>query len=250
LPSTYTSGFYARRAARISRSADALVPTLVALFSPRSVVDVGCGDGTWLRAFAGSGSEVAGMDGPWVPKERLQIPEQQFVPVDLGKAPLPFAVRLPRSRYDLLISLEMLEHVAPERSDPLVDLIASLSDTLIVSAAAPDQGGTHHVNEQWPDYWTSKFRDRGYEPYDFLRYSIWTDERIAPWYRQNVIGYFRGGIPDAVRKFAQQGLDGLLEKPLPLCHPGVFGAKLGRFRHALRNPLGFAFAELKRRREA
>lgn len=249
MPGIYKSKFYARRALRIARSAEALVPTLAGLFEPGSVVDVGCGDGTWLRAFASRGSEVVGLDGPWVPRGQLQIDEKDFVPVDLGKAPLPYAVTLPRDRYDLLISLEMLEHVDADRADALVDLICSLSDRLIISAAAPDQGGTHHVNEQWPAYWVGKFRERGYEPIDFLRYAIWNDDRIAPWYRQNVIGYFRGEVPEAVREFARRGLDGLLEKPLPLCHPGVFGEKLGRFRRALRNPVGLALAELRRRRE-
>jgi SAM-dependent methyltransferase len=246
---SYTDSFYARRAERIERSAKALVPVLVELFAPWSVVDVGCGDGTWLRSFAGRGIEVAGMDGPWVPKRRLRIDEQHFFPIDLGKAPLPYAIELPRVRYDLLISLEVLEHVQAERGDALVDLMTSLSDTLVVSAAAPDQGGTRHVNERWPDYWAAKFRTRGFEPFDFLRYAVWNDERIAPWYRQNVIGYFRSGVPDAVREFAERGLNGLLEYPLPLCHPGVFGEKLGRFRRALRNPIGLVIAELKRRRE-
>lgn len=246
----YSDRFYARRAARIARSAEALVPTLVDLFRPGSVVDVGSGDGTWLRAFSRRGSEVAGMDGPWVPRRHLQIDEGDFFPIDLGKAPLPYALSLPRPRYDLLISLEVLEHVDPERGDALVDLICSLSDTLIISAAAPDQGGTRHVNERWPDYWVTKFQDRGYKPFDFLRYSIWNDERIAPWYRQNVIGYFRGEVPQRVREFAQRGMDRLLEQPLPLCHPGVFGEKLGRFRRALRNPVAFAFDELRRRSQA
>lgn len=249
MPTKYSNNFYARRAARIARSAEALVPTLVELLGPKSVVDVGCGDGTWLRVFAESGSEVAGIDGPWVPQEHLRIDGQEFVPVDLGKASLPYQVALPQKRYDMLISFEMLEHVDEARGEALVDLLCSLSDTLIVSAAAPHQGGTHHVNEQWPDYWVSKFRERGYKPYDFLRYSIWNDERIAPWYRQNIIGYFRGDVPETVQAFARRGVEGLMEQPLALCHPGVFGHKLGIFRSALRNPFGTALAEIRRRRQ-
>lgn len=55
------------------------------------------------------------------------------------------------------------------------------------SAAAPYQGGVHHVNEQWPAYWAAKFAARDFRCFDFLRWRIWDDRRIATWYRQNLL---------------------------------------------------------------
>lgn len=244
----YTKRFYDRRETRIIRSADALVPLVTSLLQPRSVIDIGCANGIWLDAFQRHGvKHVIGIDGPWVPRDRLLIDEDRFVTCDLGKAPLPYHLELPRKRYDMLLSLELLEHLVDDRADAMVDLMCSLSDVLIVSAAVPHQGGTGHVNEQWPDHWVSRFASRGYLACDFLRFACWTDDRIAPWYRQNVIGYFRGDVPEQIGAFAKRSLERMIEHPLPLCHPGVFSYKLGKLRSWIRNPLAMGLRELRRR---
>jgi hypothetical protein len=251
MKNSYSPDFYTRREARVARSADALVPEVVKLLRPRSVVDIGCANGLWLRSFAENGVELTrGVDGPWVPRNKLRIAQESFAEYDLGKASLPYAPPLPETRYDLLISFELLEHLPGDRADALVDLMCSLSDTLLVSAAVPHQGGTGHVNEQWPDYWGARFSERGFVACDFLRPAVWNDERVAPWYRQNVIGYFRGGVPAHVREFARSHVDRLIDEPLPLCHPGVFSYKLGKMHSWLANPARMALREWKRRRQA
>ncbi len=245
----YSQQFYTRRADRAARSAQALVPMIVNLIGPSSVIDIGCGDGIWPSVFRAEGVATAiGLDGPWVPASSLRIDESDFVRFDLGSAPIPFQPPLPHARFDLAMSLELAEHLDEARANAFADLMASLSDTLLISAAAPHQGGTGHVNERWPDYWAEMFRARGYKPFDFLRYALWTDERIAPWYRQNLIGYFRGEIPEAVQRFGEVSLQGLLERPLPLCHPGVFSHKLGKLRGWLKHPIATGLAEYRRLR--
>jgi ribosomal protein L11 methylase PrmA len=50
-----------------------VVPELIKMFQPKSVLDVGCGTGTWLRSFIESGvNDVAGMDGDFVNRSLLQ----------------------------------------------------------------------------------------------------------------------------------------------------------------------------------
>ena len=51
----------------------------------------------------------------------------------------------------------------------------------------PYQGGTGHVNEQWPNYWIEQFAQRGYIAVDYIRKRIWDDEAIPWWYRQNIL---------------------------------------------------------------
>jgi hypothetical protein len=48
------------------------------------------------------------------------------------------------------------------------------------------QGGTHHVNEQWPAYWQDLFERQGYRMLDLIRREIWTNPEIQFWYRQNI----------------------------------------------------------------
>src|SRR5262245_639668 len=47
-------------------SAVAIVPLVMELIAPKSVVDVGCGLGPWLATFARHGvSDFLGLDGEW-----------------------------------------------------------------------------------------------------------------------------------------------------------------------------------------
>ena len=54
----------------------------------------------------------------------------------------------------------------------------------------PGQGGTNHINEQRPFYWSSLFRNENFEVVDLLREMIWDDVRIPYWYRQNILLFF------------------------------------------------------------
>src|SRR5579862_7677957 len=64
-------------------SARVIVPRMLRLCSPKamhSIVDVGCGLGTWLRVFRESGvPEILGIDGDYVDRESLEIPGSSFV---------------------------------------------------------------------------------------------------------------------------------------------------------------------------
>lgn len=246
--SSYSADFYQRREQRVAASAAALVPLLVKLLKPRSVIDVGCANGLWLEACHRNGvASLHGIDGPWVPRDRLAAAGVCFVERDLARTPLPYQLADAGARFDLLLSLELLEHLPEKRADAMVDAMCALSDVLVVSAAVPHQGGTGHINEQWPGYWRQRFAARGFVACDFLRLACWNDARIAPWYRQNVMGYFRSKVPDEIREFALQHAMRLVDEPLPLCHPGVFSYKLGKLRSTLRNPLAAGWLELRKR---
>jgi hypothetical protein len=58
---------------------------------------------------------------------------------------------------------------------------------VLFSAAIPFQGGTGHLNEQWPSYWAALFARHGYLAYDPIRPTIWRDQQVAWWYRQNIL---------------------------------------------------------------
>jgi SAM-dependent methyltransferase len=169
-------------------SAQRVAPILCDLLQPKSVVDVGCGVGVWLACFLQSGvNDVSGIDGEWVPRERLQIPETCFNSADLTN-PTAVVISRPR-RFDLVLSLEVAEHLPHSTSDQFIDLLTSLGDLVCFSAAIPGQGGYEHVNEQWQSYWAEKFAARGYAAFDLLRPRIGGDDQVAWFYRQNVIIY-------------------------------------------------------------
>ena len=147
-----------------------------------SVCDVGCGDGTWLRVFRDEGvANIVGIDGEYVTRYLLQIPVADFQPMDLRQE-----VRLQRS-FDLVISLEVAEHLSEDRPVGFVEDLTRLTPVVLFSAANPGQGGRDHVNEQWQTYWTAIFADNDYIVCDVIRPKIWRNRRIAYWYRQNTL---------------------------------------------------------------
>ncbi|MCI2398184.1 class I SAM-dependent methyltransferase [Aliiroseovarius subalbicans] len=158
----------------------------------RSVVDVGCGVGTWLATAKSLGAtNIKGYDGPWVDKAALVIHLDEFRVCDLN-------IQLPDvERSDLVISLEVAEHLRPERAETLVEDYCRLSDIVLFSAAIPGQGGAGHINERWQSYWAELFDRRGYDALDVLRPYLWGDKNIAWWYRQNMLLYVRRGSQSA-----------------------------------------------------
>jgi cyclopropane fatty-acyl-phospholipid synthase-like methyltransferase len=154
----------------------------------RSVIDVGCGQGTWLAVFREHGLEdVWGVDGDHVDRGQLEIPAEQFQAADLTH---PLTVN---RRFDLVVSLEVAEHLPAGCADDFIESLTRLGPAVLFSAAIPYQGGACHVNEQWPSYWTKRFQDRGYEPVDCLRRHVWEDARVEWWYAQNVLLYAERG---------------------------------------------------------
>src|SRR3954464_11780354 len=110
----------------LTRSADVIVPIVMAHFSPRRVIDLGCGAGDWLDAFLRHGAkDVHGYDGAWVPASSLKIPAASFTAID-------FHVALPQvSRCDLAVSLEVAEHVDGPTAVKCVEFLCRASDVVL-----------------------------------------------------------------------------------------------------------------------
>ncbi len=196
----YDQTFYAGQRDGSLQSARAIIPLLLSHLSIHSVVDVGCGVGPWLKAFQENGiSYVTGYDGEYVDTSTLAIDAKNFKVMDLST---DFV--LPR-KADLAISLEVAEHLPSKSGDHLVQQLVSAAPIVLFSAAIPGQGGTGHINEQWQDYWRSKFDSFGYHPIDAIRPHIWGGNDVEVWYQQNIILYCKDGYLPS----------GNLLKPLP-----------------------------------
>lgn len=168
------------------KSSLAIVPIIQDLVNPSSVVDIGCGIGQWLSLFVKNGiKDVIGVDSADVPQELLKIHKNKFIAADLKK---PLSIS---RKFDLVISLEVAEHLPKEKEDIFINSLTNLGDIVLFSAAIPSQGGTHHVNEQWQDYWQNKFHQRGYVPIDIIRPKIWDNNEIIYNYCQNIIIYVK-----------------------------------------------------------
>jgi SAM-dependent methyltransferase len=210
----YTAKFY-RELESTRESAAQILPIVLELVKPASIVDVGCGIGDWLAVAAERGvQDFLGIDGSWVKQTQLVIPKEKFTEHDLT-TPL----NLDR-RFDLALSLEVAEHLPAAATRIFVESLCRSADVILFSAAIPGQGGRHHVNEQWPDYWADLFQEFGYGCYDCLRPRIWNDPRIAWYYAQNCLIFARPARPAL----------GTPARPLPLVHPILWSTQIAHLK--------------------
>ncbi len=179
-----------------------------------SVLDIGCGTGTWLSVANELGvNEILGVDGVDLSEGDLKIPVKNFIKCDLT-APINLS-----KKFDLLLCLEVAEHLPKEAAKTLIDTLTGHSDFIVFSAAIPGQDGQNHLNEQWPDYWQKLFLSNGYYPSEILRDHFWNNKEIDWWYRQNIIIY----SPKTVLSHLNLKLS---EEVKSMVHPELFNLKL------------------------
>ncbi|MFI5329502.1 MAG: methyltransferase domain-containing protein [Desulfobaccales bacterium] len=191
----YSNDFYENRVKYTLDSAKEIIPIIIGLIKPKSVVDVGCGTGEWLSIFKQYGvTTVLGIDGDYVTPKNLKISDQEFLPFDLKKP-----LRLERES-DLVISVEVAEHLPPECAEMFIESLTRLGPIILFSAAIPFQSGLHHLNEQWPDYWEELFRKQNYQVIDCIRKKIWQNANVAYYYAQNMLLFVK---KDLINKYPQ-----------------------------------------------
>lgn len=213
----YTRQFFDAIAEDSLRSAAVIVPLAINLLNPASVIDVGCGTGVWLAAFHAAGvRRILGIDGDYVERRALRIPEGSFVSMDLA-SDQGFGID---ETFDLALSLEVAEHLPPSAAGRFVGELVRLSPVILFSAAAPGQTGIGHLNEQWPDYWATLFSRHRYIQLDTIRTRLWRDTRVAWWYRQNLFLYVdETRVPAPLRELVQHAPFG--ESDLLLVHRSI-----------------------------
>lgn len=195
-------------------SAQEILPIIFELIQSTSIVDIGCGTGHWLAAAIEFGiNDVLGVDGEWASSAGLQIPREKFLARNLA-VPL----KLDR-KFDLALSLEVAEHFPASQARTFVEALCTISDKVLFSAAIPGQGGRHHLNEQWPNYWADLFAEFGFKCYDLLRPRIWENPRVLWYYAQNCLIFARAASLEQWGDAA---------KPLSLVHPELWTSQMAR----------------------
>lgn len=209
----YQEDYYKKLQRGSRQSAKEVIPLVLELVQPKSVIEVGCGAGYWLSVFRESGIEdIVGVDGHWVDRKMLEVPQESFLSFDLTK---PF--RMDRE-FDLVVSLEVAEHLPEACAEIFVNSLIGLGPVILFSAAIPRQGGTNHVNEQWPEYWVRYFQEHKYQAIDCIRKNIWENKNVEWWYAQNILMFVKSDrletYPLLKREFESTTIS-----PLSVVHP-------------------------------
>ncbi len=218
----YSKDFYSRIDSGSMASAATILKIVQGEVSVGSVVDVGAGSGAWLSAARTLGiSRLQAIDGPWA-AAALDVKGIPFHAINFAEETSEFK---PDRRFDLATCVEMAEHIPKARSDVLVGFLCSLADIVVFSAAAPGQGGDHHVNEQWPEFWATLFREHGYVCSDWLRWEIWNEESVEWWYRQNILFFVH---ESRFSRLSEKLQAAATQQPRPVVHPASFARFFGR----------------------
>ncbi|MGA2441860.1 MAG: methyltransferase domain-containing protein [Tepidisphaeraceae bacterium] len=200
--------------AQTHQSASRILSLISHYIELRSVLDVGCGLGTWLKTACELGvQEVMGIEGPWLDRNAVVVDLGLIQIMDLEQ---PFSLG---RRFDLVICLEVAEHLRPAAASNLVGALAAHGDCVLFSAAVPFQGGNHHVNEQFLDYWIKQFATQGYRPMDIVRGHIWEDTSVHWWLRQNCILFCSQQAIEGNEKLRKERD---VVRPLAVVHPTLY----------------------------
>ena len=204
-------------------SPEVMVPLILSKLKVASVVDVGCGQGTWLKVFRKHGvRQLLGIESPETIANYLASEQFEVMGHDLTR---PFFGDV---KFDLAICLEVAEHLDPSAAETLVETLTGLSDQILFSAAIPNQGGQNHVNEQWPPYWRDIFSRYNYSMLDPFRAEVWENDKISWCYRQNMVLVRKGTLDEAdIPAFKNNYI-----------HPELYQLKVDSIDHIYRGRIG------------
>lgn len=124
---------------------------------PATVMDFGCGRGTWPKCFHDLGATTGGVELfeiaiDYIPEQVYRVITDLRDPLDCGRG------------YDLTICLEVAEHMTEKHADTLCHTLAvHTAQNLLFSAAQPGQEGTGHINLKPLTYWQSRLARFGLE---------------------------------------------------------------------------------------
>lgn len=154
LDSQYTKGFLECIADRIVRD-----------LNPKTVLDAGCATGHLVAALRDRGVEAYGVD---VSEYAISVVREDVRPYcAVGSLSEPLPESLPK-KYDLVVSIEVLEHLSAENGEKAIKNLCSYADTVLFSSTPDDFEDPTHINVQQREYWTGLFAKEGF--YDELSY--------------------------------------------------------------------------------
>lgn len=123
--------------------------------SPGSVLDAGCAIGLLVECLVERGVDAEGVDISSYAIGQAYEPIRDRCRV--GSILEPFG-----RRYDLIVSIEVLEHLRPHDAEAAVANLCAHSDDVLFSSTPHDFKEPSHFNVRPPDYWAGLFARHGF----------------------------------------------------------------------------------------
>jgi len=136
---------------------------------PKTVLDAGCAIGLLVEALRQQGVEAWGVDISSYAIENVHPDIQPYCWIGSVADPLP-------RKYDLIVSIEVLEHMPQEEAEKAVQNFCAHTDDILFSSTPYDYKESTHFNVQPPEYWAEQFAH-----YGFYRDVDFDASFIMPW---------------------------------------------------------------------
>lgn len=245
-PSTPHYGAHTGHAQRRLGSARIMLGRLCRHYQPRSVLDVGCADGAWLKASRELGVRTTvGFDTTARTGPGLLDPHITFSQVDF-ETPIQTD-----HTFDLAISLGAAARLEPDSACNLVNALTASSDVVLFAAApAIEPGNAPTDADARPDsFWGRLFAERDFAVFDMFRPAHWHDERVASNYRRGAFLFVRessdlcerlheDGIASISDLADMDGAPARADDPVPAAEPATERDDHGRRGQGILNTLG------------
>jgi len=131
--------------------ADAIVRDL----RPTTVLDAGCAMGFLVEALRARGVEAYGVDVSEYAISQVDDSVREYCSLGSLAEPLP-------RRYDLIVSIEVLEHIPPTEAPAAIANLCAATDRILLSTTPDDYGEATHLNVQAPELWSEALAREGF----------------------------------------------------------------------------------------
>ena len=149
---------------------DHIAAQIIERFNPKTVLDAGCAMGYLVEALRKRGVEAYGFDVAEYAISRVAEEVKPYCVVHSITEELPDS--LPKT-FDLITTIEVLEHLHPEDGTKAIKNLCQYSDTIIFTSQPHDLDNITHVNVQQQEYWCKEFAKHSFfkdhiVPVDFI----------------------------------------------------------------------------------
>ena len=138
---------------------DAKARQIVETIGPKSVLDVGCAYGYLVGALRRLGVEAYGIDAS---AHAIGSADEEIRPYCAVRSALdPLPEHFPK-HFDLVVTIEVIEHLYEEDCDAFIHNICSYTDDILFSSTPSDIADVTHFNVQQPEYFAKRFAREGF----------------------------------------------------------------------------------------
>ena len=138
---------------------DNMAERIIEKYAPKTVLDMGCAFGYLVSALRNKGVQAYGID---ISEYALSQADEKIKPyVKVMSALDELPDNFPK-KYDLVVSIEMIEHLYEDDGLKVIKKMTEYSDRILLSYTDNDFAEPTHVNVQQKEYWCEKFAEHNY----------------------------------------------------------------------------------------